>query len=55
MVATHEADGATESTSMFRFRSPPSLGFATEWRAVQRLAVHVTSWLRRAWRRSIPN
>jgi hypothetical protein len=54
MVATHATDVATQSTSMFPFRSPPVLGFA-EWRAVQRIAVSVAGWLRRAWRRSIPN
>jgi hypothetical protein len=48
------ADAATQSTSMFPFRSPPRLGFA-EWRAVQRMALSMAGWLRRAWRRSIPN
>jgi hypothetical protein len=54
MVATHRADVATPSTSMFPFRSSPRLGSA-EWRAVQRIALSVAGWLRRAWRRSIPN
>jgi hypothetical protein len=36
------------------FRSPPRLGFA-EWRALQRIALQLGGWLRRAWRRSIPN
>jgi hypothetical protein len=54
LVATHRADVATPSTSMFPLRSSPRVGFA-EWRAVQRIALSVAGWLRRAWRRSIPN
>jgi hypothetical protein len=48
IVATHRADVATESTTMFPLSSPPG-------RAVQRIALSVAGWLRRAWRRSIPN
>jgi hypothetical protein len=54
-VATDRADVATESTSMFRFRAPPAVGFAAEWRSLQRVALQVAGWLRRAWRRSIPD
>jgi hypothetical protein len=54
MAATNRSDVATESTSMFPFRSPQRLGLA-EWRAVQRMALQLAGWLRRAWRRSIPN
>ncbi len=54
-VATNPADVATESASMFRFRSQPILGLAAEWRTVQRIALQMASWLRRTWRRSIPN
>jgi hypothetical protein len=54
-VATNPVDVATESTSMFRFRSSPILGFATEWRTVQRIALQMAGWLRRTWRRSVPN
>jgi hypothetical protein len=54
IVASRRAEVATESTSMFPFRSPPGPGFA-EWRAVQRVALSVAGWLRRAWRGSIPN
>lgn len=54
LVATHRADVATPSTSLSAFRSSPRLGFA-EWRAVQRIALSVAGWLRRAWGRSIPN
>jgi hypothetical protein len=54
MIATQRAEGATQSTSLSLFRSPPRLGFA-EWRALQRIALQLAGWLRRAWRRSIPN
>jgi hypothetical protein len=54
-VATDPADVATESASMFRFRSPPILGLAAEWRTVRRVALQMAAWLRRTWRRSIPN
>jgi hypothetical protein len=55
MAATDRVDAPTESPAIFRFRSAPALGFAAEWRAVQRLALQMAGWLRRTWRRSIPN
>jgi hypothetical protein len=54
IAATERADVVTESTRMFRFRSP-SAGFAADWRSMQRLALSMAGWLRRAWRRSIAN
>jgi hypothetical protein len=54
IAATDRADVATESTRMFRFRSP-SAGFAADWRSMQRVALSMVGWLRRACRRSIPN
>lgn len=59
-VATAPVDVATGSprilsASRFRFRSPPALGLGAEWRAVQRIALQMVGWLRRTWRRSIPN
>jgi hypothetical protein len=55
MTATYPADDPTESTRMFRFRSPPMVGIAAEWRTLQAIAWQVAGWLRRAWRRSIPD
>lgn len=54
IAATEGVDVATESTRMFRFRSP-SADFAADWRSMQRLALSMAGWLRRAWRRSIAN
>lgn len=59
-VETDRAEVSTDSPKSvspnpFRFRSPPMVGLAAEWRSVQRIALQMASWLRRAWRRTIPN
>lgn len=54
-VATDHADDATEPANMFRFRPPLGFGIAAEWLTLQRIAWQLAGWLRRAWRRSIPD
>ncbi len=54
-AATNRAEVATDPPNMFRFHSPLIPRLAAEWRTVQRIALQMAGWLRRAWRRTIPN
>lgn len=46
---------ATSSRSPHGDAGSPSGGFTLDWRSMQLVALSMVGWLRRAWRRSIPD